>query len=292
MKAIRIHAYGDASVLRLDDIPVPEPAGGEVLVKVAGTSFNPSEIGLRNGWLRGVFDLRLPYTPGWDLAGTVVHGAGAFTAGQPVVGRVDGGAAAEYTVADPALLVPAPVTVPLAHAAALPVAGVTAWQALFVHAGRALDGARVFVNGAGGGIGGFAVQLAHGAGAHVTATASPRSAGTVREFGAAAVHDYAHGLPPGRFDVVLNLVPTDDDLAALVAPGGVLVSVTNPFAPPAVHFVVQNNPADLARLVGLVDAGDLRLDIAGVRGLAELPAVHRAAESGRLRGKTIITPSG
>ncbi|MFI5910314.1 NADP-dependent oxidoreductase [Dactylosporangium sp. NPDC051541] len=292
MKAIRIHSYGDASVLRLDDIPVPVPAAGQVLVKVAGTSFNPSEVGLRNGWLRGVFELALPYTPGWDLAGTVVHGAGNLAAGQAVVGRVDGGAAAEYAVADPALLVPAPVSVPLAHAAALPVAGVTAWQALFEHTGRDLRGAELFVNGAGGGIGGFAVQLGRRAGARVTATASARSADTVRRFGAAAVHDYSLGLPDARFDVVLNLVPTGDDLAALVRPGGVLVSVTNPFPAPAVHFVVRNRPADLAQLVALVDGGALDLDIAGVRGLAELPAVHLEAEAGTLRGKTIVTPGG
>jgi NADPH:quinone reductase-like Zn-dependent oxidoreductase len=293
VKAIRIHTYGDASVLRLDDIAVPAPADGQVLVQVAGTSFNPSEIGLRNGWLRGVFELGLPYTPGWDLAGTVVTGGGGLAPGDRVLGRVDGGAAAEYALADPSLLVRAPVSVPLAHAAALPVAGVTAWQALFEHAGRPLAGAAVLVNGAGGGIGGFAVQLARHAGAHVTATASPRSASTVRALGADVVHDYALGRPAGRFDVVLNLVPGGgEDLPGLAAPGGIVVSVTDRYPPPAVHFVVRNAPADLAALVALVDAGTVRLDIAAVRPLCDLPAVHRDAEAGRLRGKTIIEPGG
>ncbi|WP_433066756.1 NADP-dependent oxidoreductase [Dactylosporangium sp. CS-033363] len=279
---MRIHAYGDASVLRLDDVPAPVPAGGEVLVQVAGTSFNPSEVGLRNGWLRGVVELELPYTLGWDLAGTVA-GTGAR-----VVGRVDGGAAAEFAAADPALLVPAPAAVPLEHAAALPVAGVTAWQAVFEH-GRVAAGQTVLVNGGGGGIGGFAVQLAKHAGAHVTATASPRSAEAVRAHGADAVHDYTLGPPSGRFDVVLHLVPGGGDaMLALVRPGGVLVSVTDRLPPPAVHFVVRNDPADLAALVRLVDAGAVRLDIAAVRPLAELPEVHREAEAGRLRGKTVL----
>jgi len=283
MKAMRMHAYGDASVLRLDDVPVPRPGDGQVLVRVAGTSFNPSEIGLRNGWLRGVFDLALPHTPGWDLAGTLV------STGERVLGRVDGGAAAQFALADPALLVPAPASVPLAHAAALPVAGVTAWQAVVRHA-RVAAGQTVFVNGAGGGIGGFAVQLAKRAGAHVTATASPRSAAAVRALGADVVHDYARGLPPGRFDVVLHLVPGGAGVPGLVAPGGVLVSVTDRFEAPAVHFVVRNDPGDLAALVRLVDARAVHLDIAAVRTLAELPDVHRDAEAGRLRGKTILTP--
>ncbi|WP_426503926.1 NADP-dependent oxidoreductase [Dactylosporangium sp. McL0621] len=288
MKAIRIHTYGDASVLRLDDVPVPVPGDGQVLVEVAGTSFNPSEVGLRNGWLRGVVELSLPYTLGWDLAGTVASAGGGLNPGDRVLGRVDGGAAAGFAVADPALLVPAPAAVPLAHAAALPVAGVTAWQAVVEHA-RVAAGQTVFVNGAGGGIGGFAVQLARRAGAHVTATASPRSAAAVRALGADVVHDYARGLPAGPFDVVLHLVPGGAGVPGLVRPGGVLVSVTDRFPPPAVHFVVRNDPGDLAALVRLVDAGELRLDIAAVRTLAELPDVHRAAEAGRLRGKTILT---
>lgn len=295
---MRMHSYGDASVLRLDEVAEPAPTGGQVLVRVAGTSFNPSEIGLRNGWLRGIFDLDLPYTLGWDLSGTVIGGGGGFAHGDAVVARVDGGAAAEVVAVDPALLVRAPARVPLAHAAALPVAGVTAWQAVFEHAG--IDrGAEVLVNGGGGGIGGFAVQLARYAGARVTATAGPRSAAVVRSLGAHAVHDYTLRPPGGTFDVVINLVPLDRpaDLVPLVRPAGTVVSVTQPVEPPAgrsirsVHFVVRNDTTDLASLVRLVDEGAVRLDIAAVRPLAELPAVHRDAEAGRLRGKTIVTPA-
>ncbi|MGI5242620.1 NADP-dependent oxidoreductase [Dactylosporangium sp. CA-139066] len=292
-----MHAYGDASVLRLDDVEVPAAGDGQVLVRVAGTSFNPSEIGLRNGWLRGVFEVGLPYTFGWDLAGTVVGGGGGFADGDAVVGRVDGGAAAEFVVAEPSGLVRAPVAVPLAHAAALPVAGVTAWQAVFDHA-RIVAGATVLVNGAGGGIGGYVVQLARYAGAHVTATASERSATTVRALGAHAVHDYRRGAPGGTFDVVINLVPLEEpsDLARLVKPDGRIVSVTNKVEVPggsgieSVQFVVRDDAEDLAGLVRLVDAGTVRLDVAAERPIGELAAVHRAAEAGLLRGKTILKP--
>ncbi|GAA4249741.1 NADP-dependent oxidoreductase [Dactylosporangium darangshiense] len=336
---MRMHEYGDASVLRLDDVEVPVAGDGQVLVRVAGTSFNPSEIGLRNGWLRGVVEVGLPYTLGWDLAGTVVGAGGGFADGDRVVGRVSGGAAAEFVVAEASGLVRAPGNVPLAHAAALPIAGVTAWQAVFEHA-RIADGATVFVNGAGGGIGGYVVQLARYAGAHVTATASERSADTVRALGAHVVHGYLQGAPGrqgadgrdlathgahvvhdylqgapgadgrglgahradpaagGTFDVVFNLVPLEEpgDLVPLVKACGVIVSVTNQVVVPdgagirAVHFVVRDDAGDLAALVRLVEEGVVRLDIAAERSIAEMAAVHRAAEAGQLRGKTILKP--
>ncbi|GAA2645709.1 NADP-dependent oxidoreductase [Dactylosporangium fulvum] len=288
-----MHAYGDPSVIRVDDVPVPVPAPGEVLVEVAATSFNPSEVGLRAGLLRDVFDLDLPHTLGWDVAGTVVD------TGERVVARLDTGTAAEFVAADPALLVPAPVSVPLAHAAALPVAGLTAWQAVVGHA-EVHRGQRVLVNGAGGGIGGYAVQLAKRAGAYVIATASARSAGVLRALGADEIVDYTrvplHEALAAPVDTVLHLVGREMDLVPLVRPGGRIVSVTTPVhAPPAtgvtaVHFVVGNTPGDLAALVRLVDDGAVRLDVSAEYRFEDLPAVHRAAEAGALRGKVIVTP--
>ncbi|MEE6257191.1 NADP-dependent oxidoreductase [Plantactinospora sonchi] len=307
MRAARIHRYGDASVIRLDDVPVPTPGPDEVLIRVAATSFNPSEIGLRRGLLRGVFALDLPYTLGWDVAGTVVEvGRDVRTraVGDRVVGRIDsGGAAAEYVAADANSIVPAPETVPLSHAAAMPIAGVTAWQAVYEQA-EIRPGQRVLVNGAGGGIGGYAVQLARLAGGHVIATASPRSATIVRGLGADEVVDYTAGTlgeaVTEPVDVLLNLIPVGAErtaeLLALVRRDGVLVSATALAGAPgespvrALHFVVRNDPEQLSALVKLVDAGELRLDIAASRPLAELAEVHRDAESGRTRGKTILVP--
>jgi NADPH:quinone reductase-like Zn-dependent oxidoreductase len=304
---MRIHRYGDASVIRLDDIPRPVPGRGDVLIHVAATSFNPSDIGLRRGLLRSVFPLDLPYTLGGDVAGTIVEvgdNVRTLAVGDRVIGRLDtGGAAAEYVTAAADTVVAAPTAVPLPHAAAIPIAGVTAWQAVFEHAGIT-PGQRVLVNGAGGGVGGFAVQLAKHAGAHVIATASPRSIDVVRRLGADEIVDYT-ATPLGDaldrpVDAILNFVVVSArhavTLMSLLRPGGVVVSATVALKAPAgfpvtaVHFVARNDTSHLAALVKLVDAGAVRVDVAASRPLADLASVHRDAESGRTRGKTILVP--
>jgi len=291
MRAARIHEYGAPHVIRIDDIPTPEPADGEVLVRVAATSLNPTEAALRSGRLAAMFPATLPITLGWDVAGTV--------GGDPVIGMLDGGAAAEFATAPAQRLVPAPRSVPLADAAALPLAGMTAWQALAEHAGVAA-GQRVLVNGAGGGIGGFAVQFARHLGAYVLATASDRSATTVRALGAHEVFDYRAG-PPAvgePVDAVVNCAAISDEqaeaLPRLVRAGGRVVTVATPVEPTpdvrAWHMVVRNDPGCLTTLVALVDSGAVRPVISGRRSLADLPELHRLCEAGRLSGKIIVTP--
>ncbi|MFI8085305.1 NADP-dependent oxidoreductase [Kitasatospora sp. NPDC086009] len=307
MKSARIHTFGDASVIRYDDVPRPRPGSGEVLVRVAATSFNPTEVALRAGLLQAFLPVDLPYTLGWDVAGTVAEigsGAEGFAVGDRVVGRLEGtGAAAEYVRAPGALLVPAPASVPLTHAAALPVAGLTAWQAVFEH-GKVTAGQRVLVNGAGGGVGGFVTQLARHAGAEVIATASARSNQAVRRHGAHDVIDYTAGpvaaALDGPVDTLLNLVPLSSrDAAALasaVRPGGRIVSIATPVEPPAdagvraIHMVARNDVAQLTALVELVDAGVVALDISASHPLADLADVHRLSEAGRIRGKVVIIP--
>ncbi|GIM90870.1 NADP-dependent oxidoreductase [Paractinoplanes toevensis] len=258
---MRIHRYGDAAEIRADDVPRPVPGPGEVLVRVEATSFNPSDIGLRRGLLRDIMPVELPVTLGGEVAGTVVG------TGERVVGRASG-AAAEYVAVPARSLVAAPTTVPLAHAAVLPIAGVTAWQAVFEHA-KIAAGQRVLVNGAGGAVGRIAVQLAAHAGAHVTATARP-----------------------GSVDAVLHLAPIGvGDAASLLRPGGVLVSITDRVPPPGVHFVTRDDAGDLAVLVALVDAGVVHLDVR-TRPLADLALVHREAEAGLLGGKTVLVIHG
>jgi NADPH:quinone reductase-like Zn-dependent oxidoreductase len=305
MKAMRIHQYGDVSVIRHDDVPRPVPGDGLILLRVAATSFNPSELGLRRGLLRSVFPLALPYTLGNDVAGTVTElgtGVHGIAVGDRVIGRLDGGAAADYVIASPEVMVAAPTAVPLAHAAAIPIAGVTAWQAVFEHAGIG-PGQRVLINGVGS-VGRFAIQLARHAGAHVTAITNYTSAETGRRLGADQIVDRtstaladALGQP---VDALLNFATIEASqlgaLVPLIRPGGVLVSattgVTNLTAPliTAVHFVVRNDTEHLTALVKLVDAGALRVEVAATRPLAELATVHRDAEAGRLVGKTILVP--
>ncbi|MCK2220990.1 zinc-binding dehydrogenase [Actinomadura sp. ATCC 31491] len=306
MRAARIHEYGDPSVIRHDEVPIPVPGPGMVLIKVAGTAFGPSELGLRSGLLRTtapeLADLPLPHTLGWDVSGTVVESGPGVTWPRPgdrVIGLLDGGAAAEYALAPARSLARAPGSVPLADAAAIPVSGLTAWQAVHEHA-HVRRGQRVLVNGAGGGVGMFAVQFARLAGAHVIATAGDeRSAAASRARGADEIVRYPADELPGGLDVLLNLVPLAPgaaaDLARLVRPGGVLVSVTVPVAAPAgsgvtaTRFVTRNDPAQLAMIAALADAGDLVVDVAARRPLEELADVHRAAESGRTRGKIILS---
>jgi NADPH:quinone reductase-like Zn-dependent oxidoreductase len=307
MKAARIHEYGDPSVIRYEDVPRPAPAPGEALIEVAATSFNPTETALRSGLLRGMFALELPYTLGWDVAGTVaeVHdNVDTLTVGEKVVGRLDrGGAAAQYVTAPVDALVPAPTALPLAEAAAVPVAGLAAWQAVFEHA-RVTSGQRVLINGAGGGIGGFAVQLAKHAGAEVIATASPRSAAAVRRHGADQLIDYTAtpvtDAVDEPVDTVLNLVAiSPQDAAALVPlarPDGVIVSVATPVEPPpgsaltAKHMVARNDVAHLAALTDLINAGHIVVDVTESHPLPELCLVHQRSEAGDTHGKIIIIP--
>ena len=311
MKAVRFHEYGDPGVLRYEDVEQPVPGAGEVRIHVAATSFNSVDGNIRGGFMRGPIPVVLPHTPGLDVAGTVDalgEGVDGIEVGDEVVGflPMDGtGAAAEYVLAPAGVLAPAPKSVPLPDAAALPVVGLTAWQALFDH-GELQAGQRVLINGAGGAVGGYAVQLAKGAGAHVIATASPRSSDAVKTAGADEVIDHTvAGVTESvtePVDVVLNLAPIDPAelaaLAGLVRPGGVVVNTTVWMPAPTdeergvrgIDLYVRSDAEQLSRLVALIDRGELRVDVAQRVPLAELPAVHAQAAAGTLAGKVVVLP--
>ncbi|MEU6741979.1 NADP-dependent oxidoreductase [Streptosporangium sandarakinum] len=312
MKAVRFHKYGDPDVLRHEDVEQPVPGAGQVRIRVAATSFNSVDGNIRAGFMQGPIPVKLPHTPGLDVAGTVDavgEGVTGFEAGDKVVGflpMTDDGAAAEYVLAPAEVLTPAPTAVPLADAAALPLVGLTAWQALFDHA-KLTSGQRVLINGAGGAVGGYAVQLAKDAGAYVIATAGPRSGERVRTAGADEVVDHTAtevtAAVSEPVDVVLNLAPIDPArLAALldlVRPGGVLVNTTVWMPAPSderrdvrgIDLFVRSDAEQLSRLVALVDSGELRVDAAERAPLAELPAVHARAAAGDLTGKVIVVVS-
>jgi NADPH:quinone reductase-like Zn-dependent oxidoreductase len=308
MKAVRYHSYGDSNVLVLEEADRPLAGAGQAVLRVAGTAFNMLDVAIRARILQLPVDL--PHTPNVDVSGVIAEvgeGVTGWRAGDAAIGflpATEPGAAAEYVAAPADVLAAAPRTVGLSDAAALPVAGLTAWQALFENAGLK-PGQSILVNGAGGGVGGYAVQLAVQAGATVTATASGRSRDRVRSYGAARVVDYTTtslvtALAGQRFDVVLHLVRNSPEetaqLADLVADGGALVSTTTP-APPepgrgvrTEQVLVRSDAAQLAELVARVDAGDLKIDVAERRPLADLAAVHDAAVAGRLAGKTVLIP--
>ncbi|MEU1597954.1 NADP-dependent oxidoreductase [Streptomyces sp. NPDC005708] len=310
VKAVRFHEYGDTEVLRFEDVELPRPSDHEVLVRVAATAFNPFDTVLRSGVARQVFRLSLPHTPGLDLSGTVVEVGAAVESpvvGEDVIGLLPAtapGAAAEYVVAPASVLVPAPKSVPLTDSAAIPMAALTAWQALFEHGGLT-PGQRVLINGAGGGVGGFAVQLAKRAGAIVLATASSPSAAQVHALGADEVIDYT-AVDVARavaqpVQLVVNLIAgsaaTVEALAGVIEPGGRLVSTTvvnNEFPGHNVRvefFRVRSDAEQLQAIVVQVDRGDIQLNIRARYRLDQTRWVHEQSAVGSVRGRTLLLPS-
>ncbi|WP_305790039.1 NADP-dependent oxidoreductase [Symbioplanes lichenis] len=308
MKAFRYHEFGPVDVLRLEEVERPAPGPGQVLLRVAATSFNPVDDHIRLGVLAEMIPTPLPITPGLDIAGTVAalgDGVGGLREGDEVIAMVPldvHGGAAEYAVVAADLVTAAPRSVPLIDAAALPLAGLAARQAAVELAG-VKAGQTVLVNGAGGAVGGIVVQLAADAGATVTAVDGPRHTERLSGYGAARVVgpldlDAGPAAVGGPFDVVVNHVRlAPDDLAKLtayVADGGIVVSSAGPVPADEARAVrtagvwVGPDAAHLADLVARVDAGRLRLHVADRRPLADLPAVHEEASTSKLPGKTVI----
>lgn len=308
MKAVRFHEFGSSEVLRYEEVERPAPGRGQVLVRVAATSFNPVDDHIRAGGLAEMLPISLPYTPGIDLAGTVADlGAGVtgVQAGDRVVAMLpldSAGGAAEYVLAPAESLVPAPATIDLADAAALPLSGLAAWQVVFELA-ELKPGQTILVNGAAGAVGSLVVQLALDTGAQVTAVDAPSNAERLWSYGVDRVLaplDLSTGPDTlgGPFDVVVNHVrvsPTElAQLTGYVADGGVAASTAGPIPEDPARGVrsaslwVRSDAAQLTELVTKLDAGTLRLHIAARRPVAELTTVHTDAGAGRLPGKTIV----
>ena len=311
MRAVRLVGGPAGPRPQVVEVPAPgPPTGTQLLVRVVASSVNGTDLGLVSGGrlFRALSGGRV--APGFDLAGEVVACGPAVT-GFRVGDRVmcllghAGGAQAELVLVPQHRVARAPERVSLHDAAAVPLAGLTALQALHGRAGlHARPGARVLVVGAAGGIGAFAVQLARLAGAHVTAVADAPRAAFVRELGAHAVVDRHQQdvLALGeRWDVVLD-APGALRFSAVrpvLTGDGVLVS-TRPLSTDAVRGVAQRSgprvsavatrrsPVDLAHLAHLVDTGRLRVPLDQVVAMEEVAAGHAHATSGGLRGKVVV----
>ncbi|MDQ0643805.1 NADP-dependent oxidoreductase [Microbacterium murale] len=309
MKAVRFHEVGGPEVLQYGEIERPDPAAGQVRLRVAASAFSAADNGMRAGFLP--IPLTLPHVPGYDVSGTVDaigDGVDGFAVGDAMIGFLpmgEDGGAAEYVVAPADVLVAAPTSVALADAAALPSVALTAWQALFDD-GRLEAGQRLLIVGAGGVVGKYAISLAKRAGARVIATASPRSIDAVRAAGADEIIDHTEiavlDAVSEPVDILLNLAPIEPaeftSLVRLVRDGGVVVSTTAWMPAPddvernvrsAVVFV-RSDIERLAELVSLVDSGDLHLEVTRRIPLIELPALHAEAAEGRIAGKVIVVP--
>ncbi len=291
MKAVRIHSYGDNSQVHIEDAEKPVAGAGEVLVKVQAAAVNPVDIQIRNGehqaWLKHNF----PLTLGCDVAGTDESGRAVYA--YLNLNRL--GAFAEYAVAKAEELSTAPKTLDPIHSASLPVAALTAWQALFDTAGLEY-GQTVLIHAASGSVGAMAVQLAKWKGAHVIATASKSNREYVGALGADEFIDYKHE----RFeeiasdiDVVFDTVGGETQQRSLkvLKPGGFLVSVKQP--PPEIPGIktammsVTPNGARLAEVARMFDDGLLKTL---VENTFPLDDAQKAFDlSGKVRGKIVLT---
>lgn len=314
MLAITQDGFGGPEVLTPAKVERPAPAPTEVLVAVHATSVNPVDWKTRAGsGVHGMFGSG-PVIVGWDVSGVVEEtgpGVTRFAPGDEVFGMprfpYPACAYAEYVTTPSRQVARKPAGLDHAHAAALPLAGLTAWQAL-VDTADVQAGQRVLVHAAAGGVGHLAVQIAKSRGAYVIGTASAAKHGFLRELGADEVFDYRaadFAAELSDVDVVLDSIGGDHVTrsVATLARGGVVVSIRGGGSEAAheaaaaagvriVPMMVEPDRTGLERLAALVEAGRLRVEVDRVLPLTEAAEAHRLGETGRTRGKIVLSVRG
>ncbi len=306
MQALRLHEQGGPDGLTYEEAPIPQLGIGDVMVRVRAASFTPTELTWPSTWVDRLGHDRRPVILGHEVSGIVEalgDGTTGFALGASVYGLTDwyrDGAFAEYVAVEARNLAPKPASLDHVQAAALPLAGLTAWQALFDHGGLSA-GQRVLIHGAGGGVGSLAVQLAREANANVVATARSWARELATELGADRFVDVDRERfedVAGPADVVLDLVGGDvleRSWSAVVA-GGVIISAmedpqaTRPAASDArgVYFVVEPNRVELEELARRVDSGQLRPVVGQVFDLTDGRKAFEAKEGGSVPGKVVL----
>jgi len=298
MQAVLIRETGAPEVLHYEEADRPEPGADQVLIRVHAASVNPTDWKSR----RGLSETRLPAVLGKDVAGTVeLSRADGFAEGDDVFGYVESGGYAEFAIASASAIARQPPGLSHEQAAALPVAGMTAWQSLFDR-GALERGQTVLIAGAAGGVGHLGVQFAKHAGARVIGTGSSRNRDFVLGLGADEYVDYTEqdvGEAVSSVDVAFDTVggDTTQALVPTLRDGGVLVTIAN--APPeeaarargarAELLVMSPNAEQLARIGELVASGEVRVEISEVLPLTEVQRAHELSESGHTRGKIVLT---
>lgn len=301
-RALRLHAYGGPEALTVDWVAAPEPGPGQVLVSVKAAAVNGIDWKVREGYLRERFKLTLPATLGIEMAGVVLRTGPGVTNVKPgdrVLAALGGvGAYTDFLVIDAAKLVQTPEDLSDVEAAAIPVAAMTAWH-IIQAADFDLTGRSVLIQGAAGGVGGFAVQFAKMAGAFVYGTASTTSLQHVEALGADEVIDYRNqtlGHLTGQIDFVVDTVGGKalDPCWPLLSPDGLLLSIAAPDvvsrAPDGRRSVFLSNKPDTARLASIarqVAAGTLRSTVAEIVGFDELPSAIESNRTGHPPGKIV-----
>jgi len=329
MRAIRLHEFGGPEVLRYDEVPIPEPKPGEVLVRVHAVGVNPPDWYVREGMPNVPPEMRpplsLPSIPGTDVSGVVAAVAAdvvGFSVGDEVFGllrfpSLEGSAYAEYVAAPASDLARKPARIDHVHAAGVPMAGLTAWQFLIElghdhpspfqaaqHRPMALNAeTTVLINGAAGGVGHFALQLAKWKRARIIAVASSTHESFLRELGADEFIDYTKSRPEEiahDVDLVLDTVggPDSSRLLRTLKRGGALYPVfvaeydpeqTAKLGVTTSGTQVRSNGAQLAELGRMLDTGTLRVAIDSTFPLADASGAHRRAARGHIQGKIALT---
>ncbi len=310
MKAIRIHSYGGPEVLQYEDVPRPGLNDDDVLIRVHASGVNPVDWKIRNGYLENM--VTLPLTPGWDVAGVIEEKGPEVTGmevGDKVYSRPDifrNGAYAQYIAVKSSEVAVMPESIDYIHAAAVPLAGLTAWQALFdlahLHAGQ-----KILIHAAAGGVGHFAVQFAKWSGAHVITTASARNHAYLKSIGAHETIDYSE---TAFEDVVHDADVVFDTMGGevwqrswkVLKRGGILVSALPGAAEGeggmdalnklSAFVFVQPDARQLGEIAVLIDSGHVRPEVAKVFPLHEADKAHLASETGHTRGKIILDVTG
>lgn len=312
MRHVVYDRFGERDVLRVTESPIPQPGEGEVLVRVHGAGLNPIDWKTRKGmgFVATQIENRLPWTPGYDAAGEVVdvgEGVTTLVPGDRVMGMigfpVTGGAYAEYAIANAEDLAIVPEELDLIAAAGVPLAALTAWQALFEVA-ELESGQKILIHAGAGGVGHFAVQFALERGAHVIVTASSRNRDFLAELGVHEVIDYhttdfteeCYGL-----DVVLDLVGGETGKRSLqtLSDSGVLVTIPTVTADDVVSAAeamgvrahgMRSRPDafHLDEIAELIEDGDVKVHVEQVFSLDQVQAAHELLEGGHVRGKLVL----
>lgn len=256
MKAVGFNQYGKAEVMQQMELPLPEITANQVLVKMKATSINPIDWKLRQGYLQKMLPWSFPIVVGWDAAGVIVKVGSQvknWQVGDEIFARpetTNRGTYAEYTAIDSRFLAKKPASITFSQAAAVPLAGLTAWQALFVH-GRLQNGQKVLIQAGAGGVGSFAIQFAKYCGAQVWTTASPTHEQLLFDLGADHVIDYHQPKQMAmlnNFDLIFDTLGGKSQLesAAWLKPAGKLISIAGQAS--GIQQLVQQKKASFASI--------------------------------------------
>jgi NADPH:quinone reductase-like Zn-dependent oxidoreductase len=305
MKAVRIHSFGGPEVLKLEELQTPSLADDQVLIRVQTASVNPVDYKTRAGKYPAVKADQLPRVLGRDVAGKVEQcGAGvrSWQPGDAVYALLDRerGGYAQLVALNADLCARAPKNLSATEAAAIPLAGLTAWQGLFDH-GQLREGQSVLIHGGAGGVGHLAIQFAKARGAHVSTTVSTRDIDFARELGADIVIDRS----AQRFEELLSDIDLVFDLVAgevqkrsiqVLTRGGTLVSTLGKPDESAlkereirgVGYMAEPNAAQLNEITQLIEAGKVRPYVHATFPLAEVARAHEVSEKDHPRGKIVL----